>query len=330
MIKTIGETAFSHQGDFNYLLKQIDEAAKGECDYIKFQILVCQDEYFVHTHPGTNTIDELTFSKEQWIEALKYSNAKGLKVLALPLTIGCIKFCEENQNLIDLYEVHSVTFNEIPFLNELAKTKKKIVLGVGGRDLTEIDIAKKALNRDHKELILMFGFQSFPTAKENLNLNKIKNLKQYYNCELGYADHSENTNDDYTLLNAISQSLGCTFFEKHIIVDKKEERIDGVTAIASDEFISMRKNLILNSTTLGNGDLFSLNEKEQTYKQREKKIVANRDIEKSKTIEAKDLAYKVTQNESDFQQVDYLKILQKRATRTIKKGETINFKDIIS
>lgn len=330
MTNLIAETAFTHEGDFNYLIKQIDEAEKGNSDFIKFQILINKEDYFVNNHPGNKSIDELTFTKKQWIEALKYAKSKKLKVLALPLTIGCIKFCEENKGLIDLYEVHSVTFNEIPFLSELSKTTKKIMLGVGGRALNEIDIAIKALNRKKEELIIMFGFQSFPTEKENLNLNKIKSLKNYYGCEIGYADHSQNDSDDFHFLNALAQSLGCTYFEKHIVDDKKSERIDSLTAISSSDFVEMRKQLDLNFKVLGDGDLLSLNEKELNYKQREKKIVAVREIQENTIITETHIGYKVTEEKSDFGQGAYITILGKRANKSIAQGDTINFKDILS
>ena len=40
MYKLIAETAFSHEGDFRYLLSQIEEAAKAKVDYVKFQFAI--------------------------------------------------------------------------------------------------------------------------------------------------------------------------------------------------------------------------------------------------------------------------------------------------
>ena len=37
MVEIIAETAFSHEGDFNYLKEQIKSSHSAKADYIKFQ-----------------------------------------------------------------------------------------------------------------------------------------------------------------------------------------------------------------------------------------------------------------------------------------------------
>ena len=96
-----------------------------------------------------------------------------------------------------------------------------MILGVGGRTIEDIDFALKEmsnLNPDIKSrIILMYGFQSFPTDYEKLNLSKLSNLKEEYNCVLGYADHTSFS--EIKIGNEIvkyAYLVGARLIEKHI------------------------------------------------------------------------------------------------------------------
>ena len=90
----------------------------------KFQVFLNKEEYFTDKHPSLETISSFMFNKRQWLEAFKLSNKLGLKVLALPLNVSTLAFCEKHSQLIDMYEIHSVCFNEYSLLKALNKTNK--------------------------------------------------------------------------------------------------------------------------------------------------------------------------------------------------------------
>ena len=51
-------------------------------------------------------------------------------------------------------------------------TKRKIVIGVGGCTVKEIEEAVKFFHL--RDIVLMFGFQNYPTKYEDVNLLKIR------------------------------------------------------------------------------------------------------------------------------------------------------------
>ena len=57
----IGETAFHHQGETEYLKKLILAAADLELDAIKFHLLFDVGDYFVQEHPAFETLKAWTF-----------------------------------------------------------------------------------------------------------------------------------------------------------------------------------------------------------------------------------------------------------------------------
>lgn len=323
MIQTIAETAFAHEGDFNYLINQIKLSAHAKADYIKFQVFLNKDEYFTDKHPALEKISSFMFNERQWLEAFELSDNLGLKVLALPLNVSALAFCEKHNQLIDMYEVHSVCFNEYALLQALNKTKKKVVLGVGGRLPEEITKAKEILQKADNDIILMYGFQSFPTDKVKLNLRKISKLKKVFNNEIGYADHTSFEHNEFHSLNNIALSLGATFFEKHIAIEKGEKRTDYETAISIDDFIEMTNQLNSTNLILGNNDIFTLNDKEIVYKNREKQIVASRNIKAGEKLTLDNLTFKVSEEKSDFEQIQFESLIALKAHVDIKKNQVI-------
>lgn len=325
MIQTIAETAFAHEGDFNYLKEQIRLSAKAKANYIKFQVFLNNKEYFTETHSALESIGSYMFNEQQWLEAFELSHKLGLKILALPLNLDTLAFCEQHSSLIDMYEVHSVCFNEYHLLKALSKTNKKVVLGVGGRLPQEIAKAKELLNKTEEDIILMYGFQSFPTDKVKLNLKKIAKLKEVFNNEIGYADHNSFENDDFHFLNNVALTLGATFFEKHIAVEKGEKRIDFETAISVEDFVEMTRQLNETNSILGNDNIFTLNDKEIIYKNREKQLVAVRDIQVGEKINLNDFMLKISEGKSDFEQIQFEQIVDCSLIQAIKKDDVIKF-----
>ena len=67
--KIIAETAFSHEGSFDYLEKQIKLSKEANADYIKFQILLNNDAYITSNHTNYNLLNSWTLSEQEWQNA---------------------------------------------------------------------------------------------------------------------------------------------------------------------------------------------------------------------------------------------------------------------
>jgi len=324
----IAETAFSHEGNFEYLLAQIKSAKMGKVDYIKFQVFIDKDAIYSKNHPNYKMVREWIINKEKWLQAFRYAKSLKLKIIVLPIDLSSLDFCTENDELVDAYEIHSVCFNEYYLLKKLSNVNKKIVLGIGGRYPHEIDYAIETLGAKKKKLILMYGFQSFPTDITKINLGKIKVFSDTFCCKMGYADHTKFNNNTFYNLIDYSYLLSARFFEKHIVLEKGEKRIDYESAIISEDFIELRNRLNKLSNIIGNGEIFKLNNKEIEYRKRERQIVAARNINKNETISLEDLTYKVTEGRSDFEQNEINKIIGRKCNLSIQKDDLIKFRHL--
>ena len=324
----IAETAFSHEGDFDYLLEQLKSAKLGKVDYIKFQVFIDEDAVYSKNHSNYKIVGKWIINKEKWLQAFRYAKSMKLKVIVLPLDLSSLNFCMENNELIDAYEVHSVCFNEYYLLKKLSNVNKKIILGIGGRYPNEINYAMENLSANKKNIILMYGFQSFPTDITKINLNKIKIFSDTFCYKMGYTDHTKFNNDTFYNLVEYSYLLSARIFEKHIVLEKGKKRIDYESAIISEDFIELRNRLNNLSNIIGNGEIFKLNNKEIEYRKRERQIVAARNINKNETISLEDLTYKVIEGRSDFEQNEINKIIGKKCNLSIQKDDPIKFRDL--
>lgn len=316
-IRIIAETAFSHEGNPDYLFKQIDAAVTGQADIVKFQILSNLDSYYSSNHPAREIAGKWIISSSAWEKAIKYANSKGLLVLVLPLDLEAVSFIEINKLPVDYYEIHSVNFLEFPLLDTISNTDKKIILGIGGR--TDDELKYTLSHFSNKKLELMYGFQSFPTEFKYLNLNKIKRFREDFGVDIGYADHTHFSSNHFHRLNDIAFILGSRLFEKHIVAEKGEKRIDYESGIESDDFLEMRRCLNELKEIIGDGEISVLNEKELVYRSREKTALYADDYKLGSIIEKDNILYRQYDGEKCSNQLKLINCIGKTLNRNVKK-----------
>ena len=80
----IAETAFSHEGSFDYLKQSIDEMKNANNISLKFQVLIDKEDFLTPANSIYETTDNWLLSKERWKELIEYaSNQKVSVILAV-------------------------------------------------------------------------------------------------------------------------------------------------------------------------------------------------------------------------------------------------------
>ncbi|MFA6060414.1 MAG: N-acetylneuraminate synthase family protein [Taibaiella sp.] len=320
-----GETAFHHQGDYDYLIKLIDEIANCGIQGIKFQVLTDINDFVTTRHTSFQELAAYCFSFEQWESIFKYTREKGLDIILMPLNI-------EACGLIDLYEIryldiHSVSFNDKKLLNKINSYAVDIILGVGGRTLDEIYSLIDFFQGKVK--ILMTGFQSFPSKLQNIKLGRISVLKSLFqNLQIGYADHSS-FEDEYSIIsNEYARILGATVFEKHITLEEDNKRVDSASAVNTEKIETTKRRLdFIDKYIMDSSSLFLIGEEETTYRNRQLVCVAAQDLEEGHTITEEDILLKMySDNTEAVFKVEHLvgkKLLNKMCFNEIFKQDNI-------
>lgn len=329
----IAETAFHHEGDINFLNNLVDELIKLDVQAIKFHLLFDLDDYIVHNHQAMDVLKKISIPQQYWNSVFEKVKSAGKQIIALTNDIVALQYINSIQNDFPFaaVELHASGLNDIFLLKESLRFNKTVMLGIGGSTFDEVQFAVDYLRKGNKEdILLMHGFQSYPTDYSNINFSRIPLIQSAFGLPVGYADHTAPEDKLNTLMSVLPVNIGVRVFEKHVTHVFGEKRIDAQAAISVD---AMREVMELGNTLLKTvGDTpMQFSQPELNYGNTgpiKKALVARRDIEAGKEITLDDIAYKRTETSSALQQKDIFKLIGATANADIKKDEILMFDKI--
>ncbi|HIA11461.1 MAG TPA: hypothetical protein EYN69_05230, partial [Flavobacteriales bacterium] len=191
----IAEVASAHEGNFDDLLKLIDLAAKTGADAVKFQVLNAES-HMTPKHQIWDLVQQLEFSKDEWIEAAEYTRANSSMLLLVDVyDIQSITTVTAMKS--DMIKIHSADLNNFELIEAAAKLKIPAMIGVGASSLDEIEQCIKVYRDSNPEgfLSLMHGYQGFPTELEDMNIRQLTLLREHFGLPVGFLDHAEGDTD---------------------------------------------------------------------------------------------------------------------------------------
>ncbi len=324
----IAETAYIHEGDFDYL-RSLVKMTPGKVDAVKFHLLFDLDDYMSGRHPLYGNMKNWLFSESQWRELFGICSDKGVDVIALCDDIKSIEFANK-QKEVSAIELHATSLNEVFMLEACALSDKGIVLGIGGCSYKEIEFALDVLskNKERRDILLMYGFQSFPTDYANIRLARLFSLMdKFKGVSWGYADHTIFDDPLNAYISALPVSFGVGVIEKHYAIEKGKERIDYQAAVSVEDLIEI-KDLMCSLAKMWDNGNSDQAEPEKRYGEvgpMRKAIVFRRDLPAGHRIEKEDLAYKRTANRSVLKQSDIFKVIGMKLSNSVKKDDIVDF-----
>lgn len=319
----IAEVANSHQGDLKYFLKLIDQVAKIKPDAIKFQKFYA-DELLDKNHEKYELFKELEFSEKQWQKIITYTKTKKLTIF---VDIFGIKSAKEISKMkINGYKIHSSDLVNPEILQYLSSKSEPVIITLAGGKLNEIDEAIKILSKKKKEIIIMYGHQGYPTKMEDLNLDKIDQIKKRYDEIIGISDHSDANLEISQIIPLLAISKGVKVVEKHITLDRNDKRIDYQSALNPTEFKNMIK-LIRDSEKILANTKNEMNKSEIEYRDKHKKKTISKKVLKQNTKISKKL-FEYKRTDSKTSSISYFDFEGKILAKNMKKGDILTKKMI--
>jgi len=220
----IAEIGINHNGDMNLAKELIDTAKTSGCDAVKFQKRTLSEVYTdeeldkPRESPfGTTNRQQkegLEFSIEQYVELEKYTKDLGLEFIISCWDIPSIHLVEEHLN-VDYHKVASALLTHKKFLKELVKTGKKLIISTGMSDSGDIHKAVDIVEDNLKYVLACTS--TYPTKPDEMNLNFITTLKDYYppHIGIGFSNHYSGA-----LACHGAVALGAECIEFHITKDR--------------------------------------------------------------------------------------------------------------
>lgn len=326
----IAETAFHHEGNFNFLNSLIDDLSNLDINAIKFHLLLELEDYMIATHPAIEVLEKISLSVDNWEKIFDKVSFLNKDIIALTNDIKSLEFINSVQEKypISAIELHSTGLNDIFLLKECLNFKNTVILGIGGSSFDEVQFAVDFLKHNGKNnILLMHGFQNYPTNYSDINFSRISLMHKAFGLPVGYADHTDPNDSLNSLISVFPISLGVNVFEKHVTNVFGEKRIDSQAAISLDQ---MKDVINLGNTlkdTLGDS-AFKFSQAESNYGDTgpmKKALVARNDLKEGEVLTIENIAYKRTEVSSALQQKDIFRIVGSVLTKDVKKDELLGF-----
>lgn len=327
----IGETAYNHEGDITYLYRMIDEVAEVKLNAVKFHMLLNPESYMQKKHSLIEETKKWIFNERQWDNIIDYSNKKNLDVIVLCDDVESLEYINKNNKDISAVELHATGLNDWFLLEGFAKFKGAVILGIGGSTIDEIAYAVDFLKGKGKnEIILMYGFQGYPSKYTDINLSKMLKIRNLFNLPVGYADHTAFDDPNNEIISVMAAMMGFNILEKHYTPDYGKERIDYHSAVGKRQMLRIKELMKLALMVYGDDEL-KMSKAELEYGNvgpMKKAIVAKKFIKKGEKLSFDNLWFKRTEEGSPVKQYQFLQLIGLETTQDIEEDEIMEFSKV--
>ena len=325
----IAEIGNTHEGSVGLAKQFIKAAADTGVDCVKFQTHIFEAEslddapnppYF-KDETRKEYFERTSFTSNEHKKLKEYTNSLGCDFISSPFSIEALELLEDIN--VPFYKVASGEVSNIPLLEALGRTKKKVLLSSGMSNWEQVGLAIKTL-QDYgcPEIILLQCTSKYPCPPEYSGLNMMRTMSDKFNLSIGFSDHTSG--------NAISIAavvLGAKIIEKHFTLSKKMYGSDAQFAAEPQEFkqlvdsirdvdIALNSNL---SKEMVTSDLESM---KITF---EKSIVSKRELNIGDIIRFEDLSFK--KPGVGIPAKDYKNMVGKRVVKKIEFNKRIELND---
>lgn len=293
-VEIIAEIGSVHDGSFGNALKLIELSKECGADTVKFQTHIASAEtlrdapmpsYF-RGEPRFEYFERTGFTTEQWKYLKSHCDEVGIGFLSSPFSLEAIDLLEEVG--VDTYKVPSGEVTNLPLLEKLAKTGKRILLSSGMSDWRELDQAHAVLSALGSKVCVMQCSSQYPCDVSQVGLNVMTEMAVRYGDEIGFSDH---THSNVAAICAVY--AGATVIEKHLTFSKKMYGSDAANAAEPEQFkalcSSIREAEKLRHCPVNKDDVSRYREMKTIF---EKSIVAARKIPSGHMLTLQDLAFK--------------------------------------
>ena len=286
----IAEAGVNHNGSLKKALKLIDAAALAGANAIKFQTFKAENLATDYA-PKAEYQKNKSLKKETQFQMLKkleltdamhkacFNRCKKKKIIFISSAFDIKSLNYLKKFKLSYFKVPSGEITNIPYLEALGKSGKKIILSTGMSSIYEIKKAIKTLivnGTKKNNITLMQCTSAYPAPYDEINLNVIATLRNSFKLKIGFSDHSLGVQ-----ASIAATALGAKFIEKHLTLSKKLKGPDHRASLDPSEFKFMVQSIRIVEKVLGSHiKQITKSEKKNIYIVR-KSIVASTKIKKN-------------------------------------------------
>ena len=232
-IEFIAEIASTHNGSVKELNKLVNKIITGSSDYIKFQIF--NNNQLCHKSSSLyKSLKKIEIEKKHWQKIISKVRKKK-KIILEPFDQDSYEFCKKFKKFV-LIKISSTEHDNDLLIKDALKNFNKVFFNISGFEINYLMKYFKSLKNPKKKLVLMYGYQSFPSEPKYLRLNILSEIKKKGYVS-GYADHSDTSNEALTYFaTKKSIELGAKYIEKHITLNRDKKKPDYISSFSVNDF----------------------------------------------------------------------------------------------
>lgn len=298
-VTVIAEAGVNHNGDLSLAKRMVEAAKEAGADYVKFQTFVPENlvskkakkaEYQKKAtgEDGSQLamLQKLALTEQDFWELKRHCNALGIGFLSTPFDFESIDVLAKME--MDFWKLPSGEATNLPYLEKIAKTGKKVVLSTGMCQMQEIKDAVSVLEENGAfDITLLHCNTEYPTPFSDVNLLAMRQMKEELKRPVGYSDHTVGTE-----VAIAAVALGATVIEKHFTLDRTMEGPDHEASLEPRELAQMVKAIRNIEESLGDGVKRRTASEEKNCISARKSIVAKRPIRKGEAFTVDNLTVK--------------------------------------
>lgn len=297
----IAEAGVNHNGDMKLAKQLIDAAVDAGVDAVKFQTFIAENviskfaekaEYQKESTGGNESqldmVKKLQLNFNDFVELKKYCEQKGIMFLSTPFDLKSVDFLKTLN--MGIWKIPSGEITNLPYLKKIGSYKEKIIISTGMATLGDIEKALGILvdaGTKKQDITVLHCNTEYPTPMKDVNLKAMFTIKNAFDIEIGYSDHTLGTE-----IPVAAVAMGATVIEKHFTLNKQLPGPDHQASLDPIELKEMVKLIRNVELALGTGiKLPSASEKKNINIAR-KSIHVTKDVKKGHQLSLNDLTIK--------------------------------------
>ena len=297
----IAEAGVNHNGSVDLAKKLIDVASDAGADAVKFQTfkaenLVTKDAQKAEYQKRNSDKKESQFDMIKKLELdiethknlISYCRSKNIIFLSSPFDIESIYTL--NDLGLEIFVTPSGEITNLPYLRQIGKLNKKVILSTGMSDIKDIKNALDVITCEgttKENITVLHANTMYPTPMSDVNLKAMKTIGNTFDIAFGYSDHTLGIE-----VNIAAVAMGANCIEKHFTLDRSMNGPDHKASLEPDELKSMVKAIRNIEKALGSNIKKPSKSEKSNIKSARKSIVATTKIKQGDVLTEKNLTTK--------------------------------------
>lgn len=326
----IAEAGVNHNGSVEMALRLVDEARAAGADCVKFQTFRAE-KIVTAASPKANYQLEVTDRGESQFDMLKklelgrvdfarikaHCEKVGIHFMSTPYNPEDAELL--NGLGVDAFKIASGQVVELPFLREVARYGKRMIVSTGMADMQEVREAVEAIrSTGNSDLVILQCNTDYPSRIEDVNIRAMITMRDELKVRVGYSDHVPNNMACFAAV-----ALGAEMIEKHFTLDSTLPGPDHSSSLEPAAFAELVKGIREVERSLGDGiKRPSAREQANTYGMR-RSLVAVHDLAAGAVLRAADIGFKRPANGLSPKYLDA--VVGRTLAYPVKKDEALTW-----